>query len=81
MNAVFVACLAQKKGKMGKKWEKARVMHRFLWYIIYGYQGSAPSSLTESSKESTSEQSAIPSDLKVSQEASVVVALFFFFNR
>ena len=45
----------QSKGKRAKKWEKARHLHPFMWYLIYGYQGTEPSSQKERGKGSNSQ--------------------------
>ena len=65
--------LEQRRGKKAKKWERARLLHRFLWYVIYGYQGSEPGSQRESSMESSSEPLAVPSEEKVSPAAVAVI--------
>ena len=65
--------LEQRRGKKAKKWERARLLHRFLWYVIYGYQGSEPGSQRESGMESGSEPLAIPSEEKVSPAAVAVI--------
>ena len=70
---IEVFWLEQRRGKKAKKWERARLLHRFLWYVIYGYQGSEPGSQRESGMESSSEPLAVPSEEKVSPAAVAVI--------
>ena len=69
---IEVFWLEQKRGKKAKKWERARLLHRFLWYVIYGYQGSEPGSQRENGMESSSEPLAVPSE-EVSPAAVAVI--------
>ncbi|XP_070191650.1 general transcription factor 3C polypeptide 1-like [Littorina saxatilis] len=38
------------KQKNTRKLEKVRLLHRFLWYIIYGYQGTEPANVKDTTK-------------------------------